>query len=755
MQGAREELEGTIEALRSAVEDSKSSTEEAMSANEELQSANEELESSKEEMHSLNEELISANNQLQGKVEQLEALNDDMTNLINSTNVATLFLDRDLRIQWFTPAITAILNLLPGDVGRPITDIVQKVIDPELLEDARNVLHSLTSVERALPRKDGQSWMRQILPYRTKNNVVKGVVITFINITEPRLAEERLRRLTAVLMDSSDAITVFDFSGQITAWNRGAERMYGYTEAEALKLNISQLIPEGFRKEEFDLLEMAHQVHFVAPRQSTRVNKDGTLREIWVTTTTLINENGTPVSVATTELDLTDRKAVARIQHLATHDQLTGLPSRLILKDLAAQALAYAKRNERKVALLFIDIDQFKTINDTRGHQIGDLVLQQIAKRLKTSVRGQDAVVRHGGDEFIIMLTDLSNVQGAGKAAEHILASVARPYKIRDEQMQSTISIGISVYPDDASHLEGLVRKADAAMYRAKARGPGTYSYFTPDMAAGGWDRHSLEYGLVRAFDQHEFILEYQPQVEIATGRIIGAEALLRWQHPQLGLIKPSNFIPIAEDTGLIVTLGEWVMKTACVQARAWHQAGLPAVQIAVNLSAVQIGQLDFPETVAKVLAETQIEPKYLELEITESALKRNIEPSIIRLRKLRQMGIGLALDDFGTGYSNLSYLRQLPINRVKLDVSLVNAFASDPGGDILVKAILSIAKHLNLQVLAEGVETLVQLDLLQAEGCDQIQGYYFSPPVTAEKFEAMLRDGRTLQCGMPFPGSA
>jgi diguanylate cyclase (GGDEF)-like protein len=417
----------------------------------------------------------------------------------------------------------------------------------------------------------------------------------------------------------------------------------------------------------------------------------------------------------------------------------------LLLEELAAQTLAYAHRHEIRVAFLFVDVDGFKIINDTHGHQFGDMVLERIAKRLKSSIRAQDVVVRHGGDEFIVILTDISDVQAAGDAAGRILNSMSRSYNVGQIEMKTTVSIGISIYPDDASHLEGLVRNADAAMYRAKATGRGTFSYYAPDMAPGASDRTSLEYGLFRALDQQEFTIDYQPQIDISSGRIIGAEALVRWQHPQLGLIGPANFIPLAEETGLIVPLGEWVMKTALAQMYKWHRLGHVPIRIAVNLSAIQISQVDFPARIARVLGESELDSRYLELEITESALMRNIEPNIERLRMARKLGISFALDDFGTGYSSLSYLRQLPIERLKMDVSFVRGLTTDPGGEILVKAIIGLAKSLGLKVLAEGVETREQFNLLQSNGCDEMQGYLFSAPLHEDAFEAMLADGRTL----------
>ena len=360
-------------------------------------------------------------------------------------------------------------------------------------------------------------------------------------------------------MDSSDAIIAYDFSGSITHWNRGAERLYGYTEEGALKLNIVSTTPKSFRSRELRLLGMARNGNLTTPHEVTRLCKDGSLRECWVTATTLLDQDGIPRSVTATERDLTDKNAVSRIQHLATHDHLTGLPNRLLLEPLAIQAFALADRSKTKIALLFLDIDGFKVINDSRGHQFGDRVLQHVGNCLKKCVRKQDSVMRHGGDEFIVMLTGLSSANAAGKAAQHILTCLSKRYTILTEKMNSTASLGICLYPDDAVDLESLVRNADAAMYQAKSRGGGAYRFFTPDMGVDFWDSNSLEYGLTRALERQEFVLEYQPQVDILSGQMVGAEALVRWQHPELGLLKPANFIAAAEESGLIVALGEWV----------------------------------------------------------------------------------------------------------------------------------------------------------------------------------------------------
>lgn len=728
----REELEGTIEEMQTT--------------NEEIQSANEELETSKEELQSLNEELTTANTQLQEKVGDLERANADMSNLLSSADVPTLFLDTGLRIRWFTPASTKLFSLVQTDIGRPLTDIATRVSDQNLVHDAQQVLETFTPVDREVRGAQSEWWLRRVLPYRTRSNQVEGVVIAFADVTGIKLAAGRERRLATLLMDSNDAILAHGVDGEIAAWNRGAERMYGYSEAEALQMNVAQLVPEPMRVEERAMLERLRQGQLLDSRETQRVCKDGAVRNVWLTATALRDESGKVSSVASTERDLAENKGSAQLQHLATHDALTGLPNRVLMADLASHALGQARRQGNRVALLFIDLDRFKTVNDSLGHHAGDRLLQAVAGRLKKCIRSGDTVMRQGGDEFIIILSDIASPQDAANVAEKIRHEMGIPYVVEGMELISSASIGISLYPDDAGDINALLKNSDAAMYRAKAHGRNTYQFFTADMNAGALERLSMENSLRAALDRRQLHLEYQPQVDLATGRVIGVEALMRWEHPDLGAISPAKFITLAEESGLIVPLGEWGLFEACRQVRAWQQAGFPPMPVAVNLSAIQFRQPKLAELVAKALRETELAAQYLELELTESILMQQAEAGMASVQSLRDLGVRLSIDDFGTGYSSLSYLRRFPIHRLKIDVSFMRDITTDAGAAAITSAIIAMGKSLKLRVLAEGVETQEQLALLQAQGCDEIQGYYFSRPLPADELAKLLREGRTLR---------
>jgi diguanylate cyclase (GGDEF)-like protein/PAS domain S-box-containing protein len=440
--------------------------------------------------------------------------------------------------------------------------------------------------------------------------------------------------------------------------------------------------------------------------------------------------------------DITDRKgAEARAQYLAYYDALTGLANRTLLQDRLAKALASARRQKRKVALLFLDLDRFKNVNDSLGHSVGDLLLQGVAERLKTWAREQDTVARLGGDEFLVVLTSVADVPDAAVAAERLMDAMTAEFVVQGHSLSVSCSLGISIFPEHGSDGETLIKNADAAMYSAKDNGRNNFTFFTAGMNAQVVERLTLENSLRLALEKEELFLMYQPQMAIATGRITGLEALLRWQHPDLGLVPPDKFIRIAENSGLILSIGEWVLRTACSQARKWQDEGLPAVTVAVNISAVQFRQEGFCELIKRVLRETGLAPQYLELELTESILLANADVMLSVVQELKAMGLTLAIDDFGTGYSSLSYLKQFPVSKLKVDRSFVRDVAVNPDDAAITTAIISMAKSLNLKVIAEGVENEAQMSFLQAHQCDEIQGYYFSKPLAPEDAAVKLRD--------------
>lgn len=439
--------------------------------------------------------------------------------------------------------------------------------------------------------------------------------------------------------------------------------------------------------------------------------------------------------------DITDHKvAEQRVKYLAYYDGLTGLANRTLLKDRLAQALADARRQKHKVALLFLDLDGFKDINDSLGHSVGDLLLQGVAERLKTWGREQDTIARLGGDEFLVMLTHVRDVPDAAVAAERFMDAIDGAFIVQGHSLQVSCSLGISIFPEHGEDGETLIKNADAAMYSAKQSGRNSFRFFTEDLNAGAVERLTLENCLRSALAKEELFLMYQPQIDITTGKIAGLEALLRWQHPELGLVPPDRFIRIAENSGMIVPIGEWVIRTACSQARKWQDAGIPPVTVAVNVSAVQFRQEGFCELVRRILRETGLSPQYLELELTESLLLANAELMLSVMRELKTMGVTLAIDDFGTGYSSFSYLRQFRVNRFKIDRSFIRDVATNADAAAITAAIISMAKSLRLKVIAEGVEDEAQMTFLRAQQCDEIQGYYFSRPLAVDKVADKLR---------------
>jgi diguanylate cyclase (GGDEF)-like protein/PAS domain S-box-containing protein len=444
--------------------------------------------------------------------------------------------------------------------------------------------------------------------------------------------------------------------------------------------------------------------------------------------------------------DITNsRIAEEQVKYLAYYDALTGLPNRTLLQDRLSQALAGARRQKGKIGFLFLDLDRFKDINDSLGHSVGDLLLQEVGKRLKTWAREQDTVARLGGDEFLIVLTAIKDYRDAAVAAERLMDAMAAGFVVQGRSLSINCSLGISIFPEHGADSETLIKNADAAMYCAKDDGRNNFQFFTEDMNAQAVEQSTLENSLRLALEKKELFLVYQPQIVVATGKISGLEALLRWQHPKLGLVPPDTFIPIAENCGLIVPIGEWVLRTACSQARKWQDEGLPAVSVAVNVSAIQFRQEDFCELIRGVLHETGLGPQYLELELTESLLLANADVTFSVLKQLKAMGLTLAIDDFGTGYSSFSYLRQFQVSKLKIDRSFIRDVVANPHDAVIATAIIGMAKNLHLKVIAEGVENEAQMTFLRAHQCDEVQGYYFSKPLTVDDVADKLRGNSPL----------
>jgi diguanylate cyclase (GGDEF)-like protein len=427
--------------------------------------------------------------------------------------------------------------------------------------------------------------------------------------------------------------------------------------------------------------------------------------------------------------------------YLAEHDALTELPNRVLLNDRLTQAMALARRHDKKVALLFLDLDHFKHVNDSLGHTAGDKLLQSVAARLTACVRTSDTVSRQGGDEFLVLLSEIRGMQDATRFAEKISAALAMPQLISRHELRVTASIGISVYPDDGESVEMLIDRADTAMYHAKEHGRNNYQFFTREMSAHVVERVTIESQLHRAVERHQFVLHYQPKMDLHTGAMVGTEALIRWMHPDLGLVFPGDFIPIAERCGLIVPIGQWVLREACIQAKRWADAGLRGpLPLAVNISAVQFRHPHFLKSFCEIIEETGVDASCVELELTESVLMHDSESAATVLTTLKEMGVKLAVDDFGTGYSSLSYLRQFPIDTLKIDQSFVHGITNDHDNATIVGAVISMGRSLNQRVIAEGVETAGQLSFLRVHQCHEGQGFYFSKPLCADDLTVFMQ---------------
>jgi diguanylate cyclase (GGDEF)-like protein len=455
------------------------------------------------------------------------------------------------------------------------------------------------------------------------------------------------------------------------------------------------------------------------------------------------DEAGRPCLLSGTTLDITARiKAESEIQQLINYDSLTGLPNRSLLHDRFHLAIAQTSRDKQLLGVLMLDLDRFKDINETLGHRAGDKLLKAVSERLQSCIRDSDTLARLGGDEYVAILVGVPHEDGITSVAKKILGVISEPFYIDGHEIFSTCSIGIAVYPMDGEDSHTLLKHADLAMYQAKGLERNNFQFFSREMNNMVLERMMLENSMRKGLERGEFFLVYQPQVDARTGGIFGMEALLRWQHPDMGILTPDRFIGLAEDNGLIIPLGEWVLREACRQNKAWQEQGLPPVRVAVNLSAKQFGQYHLDEIIAATLLEAGLDPEWLELELTESFIMKDVEQNAALLKKFEEMGISLAIDDFGTGYSSLSYLKNFPISRLKIDRSFVRDITTNPDDAAIARIIINIARSLNLSVIAEGVETRAQMQFLSFNNCVEMQGYLFSRPVRAEEFAELLRNG-------------
>ncbi len=584
-------------------------------------------------------------------------------------------------------------------------------------------------------RKDGTEFPVEISlsPLETEEGMLISSAIR--DITDHRSIEQRLRLAAQVFENSREAILILDQNKKIIRVNAAFGALTGYATKEVLgetgKIMRSAFYDETFYHHIWDIVEA--NGHWEDEVSCRRANGQNFIASASIST--VCNSDGTVANYIAIFSDITERKkAEARIRFMAEHDFLTRLPSRALLLDRLGQAIAAAKRNKSHLAVLFIDLDRFKYINDTMGHTVGDKLLQSIAQQLKNCVRRVDTICRQGGDEFIILLTEIGSIEQVSHIAESVMKAIGSSYKIGGLEINITSSIGISMYPDDGEDIDTLVKNADVAMYHAKQSGRNDFQFFNDKMNERISERMLLENSLKRALERNEFVLQYQPQMDIESGRTIGAEALIRWQHPELGLLLPTSFITVTEECGLIIPIGDWVLRTACLQARSWLDNGFPLV-VSVNLSVAQFRHKNLLGSVINALTLADLEPHYLELEITESVLAEETSNAIETLTALRKLGVKLAIDDFGTGYSSLSYLKRFTVDKLKIDQSFVHDVSFDENDAAITTAIISMAKNLKLKVIAEGVETRAQLGFLEEHGCDEFQGFYLSKALSPYDF--------------------
>ncbi|MFO7767188.1 MAG: EAL domain-containing protein [Pelovirga sp.] len=631
--------------------------------------------------------------------------------------------------------------------------LYELIIPPHLKESFEQTIDAMVTSgepgvagELALRCKDGST----VLVYSSRALVTKpgetpDIYCIDIDITERKRNEMLLRKLSLAMEQNPASVVITNLDGEIEYVNPKFTEMTGYSFDEVIGQNPRILQAGEKSPEEYRQL----WAHLLAGEQwqGEFLNQHKSGRLFWerALISPLRDDQGQITHYVGVKEDITTQKTYEKeLEYQATHDALTGLANRVLLMDRLDQAIRYAQRSQRIVAVALLDLDRFKVINDTLGHAAGDTLLCQIADRLKTTVRETDTVARFGGDEFMVLLTEVAAAQDLNLVMEKILQIFTQPFEIEQRQLMLSASIGVSACPLNSPDPETLIRYADIAMYQSKKSGS-AFSFYNDEIDSFGLDTLDLEHDLHGALERQEFCLHYQPKVSLRTGTISGCEGLLRWQHPELGMVSPGQFIPLAEETGLIVPIGAWVIAEACRQSLAWQQAGLPSIQIAVNLSARQFRQGDLAATVNALLMESGLDPNLLELELTESMMMDDPQGAEQTLISLKKLGVSLSLDDFGTGYSSLNYLSRFPVDHLKIDQSFIRDIGTSAARTAVVSSIIDIAHNLQLTTIAEGVETTEQLAFLVTNGCDAMQGYLFSKPLPADEFSLLLQQGTSL----------
>jgi diguanylate cyclase (GGDEF)-like protein/PAS domain S-box-containing protein len=565
-----------------------------------------------------------------------------------------------------------------------------------------------------------------------------SVIGTAHDVTEHRQLDEERARLAMIVETSNDAIFSVSLDDVITSWNKGAEKIFGFAAREIIGRKIFTIMPPERYSERAHILRAILKGEELRHFETTRLKKDGRQIYVSLTTSPILAMDGKIIGNSVIARDVTERRQLEEIiQHQAHHDTLTNLPNRQLFMDFLERELAQARRNGTRVALLFLDLNGFKQINDTMGHSCGDRLLQEVARRLRACIRESDTVARLGGDEFTVLMPDLSHTYDVGIVLQKILGVFARPFMLDNVAVESSTSIGVCMFPEDGEHSEELIKKADIAMYDAKGSGKNAYQFYNAEINDRTMKRQQMEGFLRQAVGKGELELLFQPLVRNNKRAIIGAEALLRWRHPEQGLLTPDQFLTIAEDSGAIVPIGEWVLRHACDQARAWNEKGYP-LTLSVNLSNRQFHQANLVERTAMILKETGLKPEQLEFDVNEQTIMADTDFSLRSMRSLTNMGVTLAIDNFGCGASSLHWIKKLPTHRVKIDKRFIKNMLSDPDDLAVVNAVIAMSHNLKIEVVANGVETEEQLTVIQRSGCDQFQGYVISPPLPPVEFERL-----------------
>lgn len=628
----------------------------------------------------------------------------------------------------------SIIDLIPAEAIEMLQASKQKMLSGKVSIDEWNLRH-----------KDGYYIPVEVSARILPDGRWQGFVR---DISERKKAEEKLRQAATFFDNTTEAILITDSNQSIIGVNQAYTEITGYGEAEVLGKNPK--INQSGRHDSYYYQQLWRQLNETGQWKGEIWNRHKNGREypVWENISVVKDNNGDVVNYVSVMTDISSiKEAEDRLAHLAHHDALTGLPNRAALLLNLQHALEHANRKQTKVALLFLDLDRFKLVNDTLGHDFGDELLVTVAGRLKSCVRAEDIVARLGGDEFTIVIEEISRPEDVDLLARKIIQAVCEPMVLHDRDLSITTSIGISIYPDDADSVSDLVKSADAAMYRAKSHGRATHEYYTSELTSQAMRRLSMENDMRLAIDREEFILHYQPQIEVATGQIVSMEALIRWQHPEFGLIMPDQFIHVAEDSGLISKIGNWVVQQAFRQASIWKDQGMAPLGVAVNMSGHQVMYDGLVKTVRAALEENNFntdDADRFELEITESVLQSG-EKVVTTLNQLREMGVSIAIDDFGTGYSSLSQLKHLPVDTLKIDRSFMQIDPRKSDSMVIPTAIISLGKSLGLKVVAEGIENMAQLKFLKEKGCDEAQGYMISKPIPPDSMLKLVKQGWAL----------